>query len=123
MNEKKCFYCGEDWEIVLSRRGMLEGSEGERKFKENFDGKIISKDPCNKCQEYMKMGIILISIRDGDGLDETPYRTGGFWVLKEEAIKRLLNKDFAELLAKVLKSRAMWIEDSTCRAIGLEKAQ
>jgi len=74
-------------------------------------------EPCGECAGYMKQGIIILSVKDGD----PDYRTGGFWVLKEEAVKQIMDGN-PEMLADVLKRRVCLMEDSVCEKLGLTKA-
>jgi hypothetical protein len=71
------------------------------------------KEPCDKCKEYMKQGIILISVRDGEGGDN-PYRTGGWTVIKEEAVRRMF-KDVD------LYKRVAFVHDSVWDMVGLPR--
>lgn len=104
----QCFICGGDKDILLDRH-----------LKERFPHHpiCIDKEPCEKCKEYMRIGIIIISVRDGES-GENPYRTGGFWVVKEETIHKLIT-DNDELVNSILKSRVMYMDDSTVKAVGL----
>ena len=102
----RCFVCGEGKDILLHRH-----------FKDIsvLNNKAISKEPCDKCKAYMAQGIIVISMRDNELDRDNPYRTGGWWVIKEDAMNRMFhNIDFA-------KNRVMFIEDSACAKIGLQK--
>ena len=72
--------------------------------------------PCKECAGYMKQGVVIMSVKDGD----PNYRTGGFWVVKEEAMGRVI--DNPEMLADVLKRRVCLIGDSVCEKLGLVKA-
>jgi len=87
----KCFYCNEDSDIVLNTRltkHMAEKVEG-------MHGKVINKNPCSKCEGYMKQGIIVISI-DGEkskGDMDNPYRMGGFYVMSADGVRK---SDFHE---------------------------
>ena len=101
----KCFVCGEDSDILLHKR-----------FKDisEVHGKAVNKEPCQKCQKFMKDGVILISCRDGEEGSDNPYRTGGWWVIKLEAARRI----FTEV--DVDKNRIFFIPDSVCQHLGLE---
>ena len=70
-----CFFCGGAAGVLLDRRlkNTLPHNVG-----------VINREPCSKCAEYMKQGIILISVKNND----STYRTGGWWVVKEEAVRR-----------------------------------
>lgn len=70
---------------------------------------ITTKEPCDKCVGYMQQGVILITVRDGEKGDN-PYRTGGFFVVKEEAVKKMMPN---------FKGRVAFVEDSLAQSIGL----
>ncbi len=96
---------------------------------------------CDKCKGYMEQGIIVISVRDGEGdimkaeleaarsrhnrssddeffhLDN-PYRTGGWVVLKQEAIERMLS-DNPEILKSTLEHRMLFMEQAMWDLVGL----
>jgi hypothetical protein len=58
----KCFYCHEDADILIDqhvRGGLYEAAHG----------KVVSLNPCSKCEEYMRQGIIVITIKDGENDD------------------------------------------------------
>ena len=103
-----CFYCGEPKnEIILNTR------------LENVLPRYgcYDKKPCDKCKEYMEQGIIVISVSD-NSTGDNPYRTGGWWVVKEEALAKIFNID---TMANIHKRRVMFIEDSVCETIGLTR--
>ena len=121
----QCFFCLKDKnEIVLT------GKAGERMAKSmgHEDGRmpmscVMNYEPCDECKGHMKQGVIIISIRDGDGGDENPYRTGGWWVVKDVFFERLLAADAIpeELIEAALTKRCIFFEDTACTALGLEK--
>lgn len=98
-----CFYCGEGSKILLDTR---------LRNKLPMNCGVIDLEPCSKCAEYMKQGIILIGIEppeDGEiplhnGLPN-PYRTGQFAVVKESAVVDLIPE--GEHLTFTLKNR--WV--------------
>lgn len=106
----KCYFCGKDDKIVMNTR--LTGYFAKKV--EEMNGKVIDKEPCNECKEFMKQGVILISVKD----DDPEYRTGGWCVIKDEGIKRIFPKEQAEQL---LKMRAGFIADSLWDAIGIPR--
>ena len=55
----RCYFCdGEKNELILT--GMLPGdAEAPREA-------VWNTEPCDQCKEYMKQGVIIISIRDGE---------------------------------------------------------
>lgn len=101
-----CFFCGKEKnEIILA--GRLSGDvEAPRKA-------VWDMNPCATCSEYMKMGIILISVKDGTD-KENPYRTGGWVVIKEDAAKNIFG-DY------VLQKRVAFVEDDAWEKIGLPR--
>jgi hypothetical protein len=122
----QCFLCGESKEI------LLVGSATKR-FKDagvpvSDDGKMpmsigaIDKEPCQKCEGYMKQGIILISTRDGEEGSDDPYRTGGWLVVKEDAVKRMGLKSPA-LEERILKQRVCFIPDEAWDFFGLPRGE
>jgi hypothetical protein len=107
-----CFYCGEDSGVVLFGHLPNDAEAPHR-------AGCIDRQPCPKCVERMKQGIILISVRDGEEGDN-PYRTGGWVLLKEEALLRV-GIHPQELLDDILKRRVAFIPDNTWAMLGLPK--
>lgn len=75
---------------------------------------------CDKCHGYMQQGIILVSTRDGE-TGQNPYRTGGFWVVKEAAIRRIVHPP--ELMEAICQKRMAFLENKVCTALGLPGAE
>ncbi len=98
---------------------------------------------CSKCEGYQKAGIILISIRDGEGdrmrearqrarskhesssrrnqpffFLDNPYRTGGWVVVKEGAVERMLQST-PEIWAETQKRRVLFLEQAVWDTFGL----
>jgi hypothetical protein len=80
----KCFYCGGDNQIIFNKR--LSTSEA-KKIKE-ANGKVVNMEPCPKCAEYMKQGIMFISVANGTD-HSNPYRTGNICFIEDEVWKKL----------------------------------
>lgn len=124
----KCFYCGEDNELVLHKR-LGDVSQ--------LQGKVTSMNPCSKCQEFMEKGVILIGIDDAKSENgwnippdkgsqaakenwmPNPYRSGDFIVMKEEALDRVINSP--EMVAWAKKHRWIFIEHSALVHMGAVK--
>lgn len=107
-----CFYCGEDKnELVLPGR-LPRDAEAPRRA-------VWSMEPCDQCKEWMAQGVVLISTRDGEAGGNDPYRTGQLCVIKDEALKRIVQPK--ELLDDILRRRFCFIEDQTWDAIGLPR--
>lgn len=111
-----CWFCQqESGEIILP--GHLPGdAEAPRKG-------VWHKLPCPKCVDLMAQGVILISVKATDILEEqqNPYRTGGWCVVKDEAIKRWpLDQEMKDAM---LKHRVAWLEDEMWDHIGLPRGE
>lgn len=134
----KCFFCQGDADILLNTRL----TPGHAKAVDAMHGKIVSMEPCQKCTEYMKMGIIVITIdvaksdpnwdkpspimskdRYGRMVEHrgipNPYRSGGWWVIKDEAVQRMTPEHVYEW-AKA--HRFMFIEHEAAEKLGLFEA-
>ncbi len=103
----KCFVCGKDKNKILL---LGAGCKEEAPKNQCFD-----KEPCDKCQEYMKNGTILISVRDGEDNVNNPYRTGGWCVVKNEAMKKIVN-DYAG-------AKIMFVEDKVWDKLKLPRGE
>jgi hypothetical protein len=103
-----CYLCNKPKEILLNRR-----------LKKTFPKEAVyNKEPGDKCKDLMKQGIIFIGVRDGETDKENPYRSGEWFVLKEEAFKRMgLNDE--NLKADILKKRICFIEQGVLKRLGL----
>jgi len=115
----KCFFCGKDDRILLASKFDREG-EPIQDMKQ-FHGKAVDHEPCEECAKHMKQGIILIGIKEGD----PNYRTGEFFVIKEEAVKRWATlaeshgdtKSF-EMFLNAVRVRCLMIEQPALKAMG-----
>lgn len=105
----QCFICGEVKEILLDRR--LKNTLPRMA--------CYDKEPCDKCKDWTKQGIIFISVANGESGDN-PYRTGGWCVIKEKAVSKMIS---GELLKDVLKKRICFIEDEVWDKIGLPRKE
>ena len=105
----RCYFCGEPKGIMMNTKLSPDLA---RKVEEAHD-KVVDMEPCDKCKEWMKKGIILIGVRD----DDKEYRTGHFAVVSETAIKKIL--EGTEMLEPVLRNRFAFIDETTWRAVGL----
>jgi len=84
-------------------------------------GAVFDYEPCDKCKGYMKQGIILISVDEEKSRSDTknPYRTGGWVVVAEDYIKRVVDSPMQEVL---LEKRVGFVPDAAWEAMGLEEA-
>src|SRR3972149_1031265 len=92
-----CWYCGKAKnEVVLLGAAYKEQASMHM---------ILDKEPCEECKGWMEQGIILIEVeepRPGEN-PENPRRLGGFVVVTEDAIKRMVQPP--ELVEHLLKRR------------------
>lgn len=101
-----CFVCGENKnEIVLL--GAAHKGKAPRHM-------CLDTAPCDKCKGYMKQGVILISVKDGES-GENPYRTGGWCVVKKEAMLNVINDP------SLLDTGVMFVPDQAWEMLGLPK--
>jgi hypothetical protein len=106
-----CFLCGEDDGTVVLP-GMMKGD------KEAPRRAVWTREPCPKCKDWQKQGVILISVSDAKTTDkDDPYRTGGWVVIKDEAVERWPIDDAMRI--GMLKHRMAWIEDEVWEMLGL----
>ena len=118
----KCYFCGGDNEIILHKR------LGDVSM---YHQKVVNMNPCNKCVEYMKQGIILIEIdekKSAQGWNKesmpNPYRSGEFAVIKEEAFKRIVVGEGSEKILKfALENRWMFMEGEAMRMVGIIRGE
>lgn len=122
----KCFYCGENSAVVFDKY-LGKGKHG--KGVSELHGKVIDMEPCSKCEEFMKQGIILIGIVpalcDPDwhkrpenapkGWIPNPYRSGHFAVVTESGWHDLANSE--NLYKAGLEMRFMFINAEILAAI------
>ena len=107
----QCFYClGDKNEIILF--GKLKGGDKEAPHRACID-----RIPCDTCADYMKQGVILISCKDSDQGNQNPNRTGGWVVIKEEAVRRMITNE--TLADTICKARVAFVPDATWSALEL----
>jgi len=132
-----CYYCGEADKILLASK-YQQTKNGMEPVKDlaPFNGKVIDMEPCRKCQDWMKQGIILIGIDDEKSEPNwnkapedknpnwmpDPYRSGAFAVMKEEAFTRLFggNEIFVD---HAIKHRFMFVEHEVMVRTGIVKEE
>ena len=98
-----CYFCGKEKNEILLLGAAYKG-------KPPMHIGVVDKQPCDECKKLMGMGVLLISVRDGESGDN-PYRTGHVAVIKEEAAQKIFKEGF--------KGRVAFIEDSAWTKIGL----
>lgn len=116
----RCFYCLEDNMIVLNTLLTMKNANTVR----SMSGKVIDMTPCSKCDDLMKQGVILITFDPKQSDPEwyksnfpNPYRTGGFFVVKDDAMRRIITDK--RVLDFALKQRWVFIEHEVGEKLGL----
>jgi hypothetical protein len=126
----RCFYCNEDYGIALDKRlrDVMPRSA------------VYNMQPCPQCEEFMHQGVILISVRDGEIEQEEkarqrhntvqmrrpkrqqvpykpdPYRTGGWIVVTEDYIRRVLPAP-----EQILQLRFAFVPDKDWDTVGFPR--
>lgn len=78
---------------------------------------VWNTEPCDKCKEHMKLGVIVICVNEKLTTDRNnPYRDGRIAVVKDEAISRALSSEMAE---NVLEWRFCFVPDTIWDDMGL----
>jgi len=126
-----CFFCQKAKEVVLlgalspARRDVLFGpghsshSDTPHSAEAPHEA-IYNMEPCDECEGFMKQGIIFISVDpDKSGDDHlSPWRTGGWCVVTEDAVKRWFK---GTMLNSVLHRRFSFVEDAVWDQLGLPR--
>jgi len=111
-----CFFCTKPKNEIILAGKMKNDMEAPRNA-------VWDTRPCDKCKGFMAKGIILISVDDSKSTDhQNPYRSGGWCVVKEDMVKRVLGKN-KQLLEATLRMRVAFIVDETWDKIGLPRGE
>jgi hypothetical protein len=115
----KCFFCLGPGAIVMNTRL----TEQLARSIESMHDKVLDMTPCSTCKGYMKQGIVLMTFDPDQSEPDwnkeripNPYRSGGFFVLKESAFKRLLTGSAVDF---ALKNRWIFVEHEVAEQLGL----
>lgn len=120
-----CFYCGEEnGDVIMAGRIREKNDRGHAVFGSDVEAPrkaVCTMDPCAKCKDFMAQGIIFVSVKDADAGSKNPHRTGGWVVIKEEAIRRLGEEGGLkqELVEQLLERRFCFVPDTNWRELGL----
>lgn len=108
-----CFFCNKPKnEVILA--GRLKGDvEAPR-------AAVWDQRPCAECKGFMERGVILISIKNGESGDN-PYRTGGWCVVTEDFVRRLVTSEF--LCDEILRQRVAFVPDEAWDTVGLPRGE
>lgn len=101
--------------IVLNKRLNKTAA----KKVEEMNGQVVGVADhfCEECQGYADKGIIFIGVDESKTEDmSNPYRTGLFAVVKEEAVKNMIEEP---LLSRVLEKRMTYIDHDVAIQMGM----
>jgi len=120
----RCYFCGESDRILLATRYNQKGEP--LKDLGPLNNKVIDMDPCRKCQDWMKQGIILLGI-DPEKSDPVwekeklpnPFRSGAFSVIKDDAFDRIFDGEGVKEFAH--KHRFMFVDHKVLVMLGIVK--
>lgn len=124
-----CYYCGESKnEVALTGRAgeAIAREMGHPDGKMPRKGPVLDMEPCDKCAEWMRRGIIIM---EAELLPKSSERRNGFpevrrggclWVMTEEAVKSFMKP--GETLNAALRDRWTFISGAAARALGLPRA-
>lgn len=111
----QCYFCGEDTgEIILA--GRMKGADQEAPRHA-----VWHKNPCPKCQEYMKQGVILIGCLNEPKPGKEPERSGHFLVVTDDWIKRMIQSQ--TLQEHILKARVAFVPKELAQQLHNEAKQ
>lgn len=96
-----CFFCGKEKNEVALLGRLPNDAEAPMKA-------VLNYEPCEECAEHMKTGIIVCVVRDGSD-PENPDRTGGWFVIREEAAVAVFGID--------PKQRFIFVEESAWKKV------
>lgn len=128
----QCFYCMKNKGLILFGRlrqsqvkalresGLMDDKSASENDPEAPRRICMDYVPCHECAELMETGVILISVDEKKSTDQkNPYRSGGWVVVKEETIRRIVSPP--ELAEDILKRRAAFLPDAVWDALGLPR--
>lgn len=107
----RCFYCGEHNGLLLCCR--FTPSLKPAVNMDEYRDRVVGMEPCATCANWMKQGVLLLTVRDGETGDN-PHRTGGFYVVREEPLRKIVGDDHV-----MFKTRWSFIEESAAKRIGI----
>lgn len=110
----QCFVCMKDVGVALFGR-MRNDREAPHRV-------CLDEEPCDECKKYMEKGIILISVDEKKTEDsQNPWRTGGWVVVTEDAIRRIVKEQ--ELADHICIRRMAFVPDEAWDVLGLPRGE
>lgn len=116
--KRRCPICSQDEDAELVMNTLLTKPKAEAV--RQMHGKVIGMmdHPCQQCQDYMKLGVILVTVDKEKTTDmRNPYRTGGFFVVTDDMIRNIFRPQ--SIVDNILEKRVSFIEHEAAVKIGL----
>lgn len=110
-----CYFCGgEKNEVALLGAAFKDRAPMHM---------VINREPCDKCKTIMSLGIMIVEMKNGtrDSVDDMSSRTGRIYVIKEEAMMKLLAP--GKMRDETLRIRICFMDEETTEKIGLKGAE
>lgn len=124
-----CYFCNQPKAVSL--RGRLSSEPSPTR------ATVVNMIPCDRCKKLMERGVILISVKDHE-MDKmaaemkaaietqtpyipNPYRSGGWVVVSDESIRRMVADD--ALRDRILKKRWTFVPDRVWGALGFPRSK
>jgi len=118
-----CFVCGKENELLLVGSNTKQFREAGVPVSKTGEMPIrigaINTEPCNECKEYMRRGIICISVKDGEEGKHNPYRTGGWVVIKDSTLEKIVKEE--AIIMQIKAQRVTFIEDTIWDKLGFPR--
>lgn len=101
LTKEACLCCGKEMDGSILMNKTLTKSSAKKV--EDLHGKCIgfADEPCDECKGFMEKGVIIVTV-DPDKTEDpnNPWRTGGFFVVTMDYIKRVFEEGTAKMLDK-----------------------
>lgn len=107
-----CWFCGGDKnELVLPGRLPDDAQAPHRA--------VWNREPCETCKGHMAAGVICLEVIESGPVQGEPTRTGNMAVVRDEAIRRIVNDP--ELAASIIRKRVVFLPREAWMLMGLPK--
>lgn len=116
-----CFYCNKPKNQIILAGRIRRVGDFDAEAPRNM---VWDREPCEECKGWMEKGILFISVDEAKSKGDlkNPYRTGGWAVVKDEAVERMGIQP-PELLAQILKRRTCFLPDEVWNMLGLPREE
>lgn len=105
----RCYWCGETTNTLVLAGRMKDDAKAPMYA-------IWDKEPCDKCRERMKTGVILVGVVEAKSRPgEEPFRSGHYLVVSDDWIRRSITPQ--ALMESVLEKRLCYTSEEVCKAL------